>query len=302
MLTGSSAAQANIRKNAKFDFSVNFLPYHDDIKGAPQNSHHRRRLPVGAGRQDSRRLQGRGAVLQLPVASPKCRRSWHQLTGYVPITNAAAELTRKSGFYEKNPGTDIAVKQLNNKPPTANSKGLRFGNFVQGRTVIEEEMEAVLRRQEGRQGGHGRRRPARQRDPAQVRGRQQVITGQLSRRRDLPRRRRCHGKTRRLPLRLAAVSAGGAADRDHGDLLLLAGGSGAVVRLPAPGRLRPERRVRRPGELPRPVQRLALPRVVQGHGAVQRCWWPSAASSIALLLAVHGRPRGARARWPTARC
>ena len=38
MLTSSSAAQANIRKNAKFDFSVNFLPYNDDIKGAPQNS------------------------------------------------------------------------------------------------------------------------------------------------------------------------------------------------------------------------------------------------------------------------
>jgi sn-glycerol 3-phosphate transport system substrate-binding protein len=62
----------------------------------------------------------------------------------VPITNAAAELTAKSGYYEKNPGTDVAVKQLNNKPPTANSKGLRFGNYVQGREVIEEEIEAVL--------------------------------------------------------------------------------------------------------------------------------------------------------------
>jgi sn-glycerol 3-phosphate transport system substrate-binding protein len=31
-----------------------------------------------------------------------------------------------------------------NKPPTANSKGLRFGNFVQGRTVIEEEFEAMV--------------------------------------------------------------------------------------------------------------------------------------------------------------
>jgi len=30
------------------------------------------------------------------------------------------------------------------KPPTGNSKGLRFGNFVQGREVIEEEMEAVF--------------------------------------------------------------------------------------------------------------------------------------------------------------
>ena len=70
--------------------------------------------------------------------------NWHQATGYVPITNAAYEATQEVGFYEKNPGTDIANRQLTNKPPTANSKGLRFGNYVQGREVIEEEMEAVF--------------------------------------------------------------------------------------------------------------------------------------------------------------
>ena len=57
---------------------------------------------------------------------------------------AAYELTKKSGFYDKNPGADVAIKELTNKPPTANSKGIRFGNYVQGREVIEEEMEAVF--------------------------------------------------------------------------------------------------------------------------------------------------------------
>src|SRR2546429_7426083 len=38
----------------------------------------------------------------------------------------------------------MPVKQLTHKPPTPNSKGLRFGNFVQGREVIEEELEAVF--------------------------------------------------------------------------------------------------------------------------------------------------------------
>jgi sn-glycerol 3-phosphate transport system substrate-binding protein len=69
---------------------------------------------------------------------------WHTKTGYVPITMAAFELTSKSGFYDKNPMRDMPVRQLTNKPATANSKGLRFGNFVQGREVIEEEMEAVF--------------------------------------------------------------------------------------------------------------------------------------------------------------
>jgi sn-glycerol 3-phosphate transport system substrate-binding protein len=78
------------------------------------------------------------------LSQPEVQMAWHTSTGYVPITKASYELTRKSGFYDKNPGADMPVRQLTNKPPTANSKGLRFGNFVQGREVIEEEMEAVF--------------------------------------------------------------------------------------------------------------------------------------------------------------
>ena len=143
MLTSSSAAQANIRKNAKFEFSVNFLPYNDDIKGAPQNS-----IIGGASLWvlSGKKANDYKGVAQFfnYLSRPELQANWHQQTGYVPITLAAAEQTKKSGYYEKNPGTDIAVKQLNFKAPTGNSKGLRFGNFVQGREVIEEEIEAVL--------------------------------------------------------------------------------------------------------------------------------------------------------------
>ena len=78
------------------------------------------------------------------LSRPEIQMEWHTTTGYVPITQAAYDMTKKSGFYDKDPGAELAVKQLTNKAPTANSKGLRFGNFVQGRTVIEEEMEAVF--------------------------------------------------------------------------------------------------------------------------------------------------------------
>jgi sn-glycerol 3-phosphate transport system substrate-binding protein len=78
------------------------------------------------------------------LSSPEIQMFWHTSTGYVPITLAAYELTKKSGFYEKHAGYELAVRQLTNKAPTDNSKGLRFGNYVQGREVIEEEMEAVF--------------------------------------------------------------------------------------------------------------------------------------------------------------
>jgi sn-glycerol 3-phosphate transport system substrate-binding protein len=143
MMTSSAGAQGTIRRTAKFGWSVNFIPYYDDVKGAPQNS-----IIGGAslwvmGRKNPADYKGVAKFFAF-LSRPEIQMDWHTSTGYVPITLKAYEMTRASGYYDKNPGADIPVKQLNFKPPTANSKGLRFGNFVQGREVIEEEMEAVF--------------------------------------------------------------------------------------------------------------------------------------------------------------
>jgi sn-glycerol 3-phosphate transport system substrate-binding protein len=143
MFTGSAGAQATIKKAGKFDWSINFIPYHDDVKGAPQNSIiGGASLWVMAGKKAD---EYRGVAKFLSYLSqPAVQMDWHISTGYVPITKAAYEVTRASGYYDKNPGADMPIKQLTLHNPTNNSKGLRFGNFVQGREVIEEEMEAVF--------------------------------------------------------------------------------------------------------------------------------------------------------------
>ncbi|HYD55428.1 MAG TPA: sn-glycerol-3-phosphate ABC transporter substrate-binding protein UgpB, partial [Burkholderiales bacterium] len=143
MLTSSTGAQGTIRRSAKFEWSVNMIPYHDDVKGAPQNS-----IIGGASlwvmaKKPAADYKGVAKFFSF-LSQTDIQEDFHKTTGYVPITLAAYESTKKSGFYEKNPGAELAIKQLGNKPPTANSKGLRFGNFVQGREVIEEEMEAVF--------------------------------------------------------------------------------------------------------------------------------------------------------------
>jgi sn-glycerol 3-phosphate transport system substrate-binding protein len=143
MFSGSASATAGIRKAARFDWSTHFIPHHDDVKGAPQNS-----IIGGAslwvmGGKKPAEYRGVAKFLSF-LSRPEIQMEWHTGTGYVPITLASYELTRKSGYYEKNPGADLPIKQLTHKAPTANSKGLRFGNFVQGREVIEEEMEAVF--------------------------------------------------------------------------------------------------------------------------------------------------------------
>jgi sn-glycerol 3-phosphate transport system substrate-binding protein len=142
MITTSSGSYANIKATAKFDWSVGTLPYWSDVAGAPQNT-----IIGGAtlwvlNQKEPSVYKGIAKFFTF-LSSPEVQADWHQSTGYVPITVAAYELTRKQGFYDKNPGTDIAIKELTNKPPTPNSKGLRLGNFVQIRNINDEELESV---------------------------------------------------------------------------------------------------------------------------------------------------------------
>ena len=142
MLTTSSAAYANIKRNAKFEFAISYLPYHADVKGAPQNT-----IIGGASLwvfEGKSKDEYKGiAKFFTFMSSPEIQAEWHQATGYVPITKAAYDLTKSEGFYEKNPGTQIAIEQLLLKNPTRASKGLRLGNYVQIRTINDEELESV---------------------------------------------------------------------------------------------------------------------------------------------------------------
>jgi sn-glycerol 3-phosphate transport system substrate-binding protein len=141
--TESSAGYAGIKANVKdFEFGIGMLPYWPDIEGAPQNS-----IIGGASLWV---LQGHDAAEYEGVAkfftylsSPEVQAWYHQETGYLPITTAAYELSKEQGFYERNPGADVAIRQITLNPPTENSKGLRFGNFVQIRDIVAEELERV---------------------------------------------------------------------------------------------------------------------------------------------------------------
>jgi len=142
LFTESSAGYAGIKKEAQFEFAVRPLPYWDGVAGAPQNTIiGGASLWVMTGHSDAE-YKGVAAFLNF-LSSADIQAKWHQDTGYLPITIAAGEKTRADGFYDANPGTDIAVKQMTAKQPTANSKGLRLGSFDQIRGIIDEELEAV---------------------------------------------------------------------------------------------------------------------------------------------------------------
>jgi len=141
MMTTSSAAYGTIKQNAKFRFAESTLPYYADVVGAPQNT-----IIGGASlwvMGGKSKAENRGVARFFTFLSqPDVQAAFSQETGYLPITMAAYELTRKSGFYEKNPGTDVAVQQMIVKT-TTNSRGVRAGNLPQIRDAMDEELEAV---------------------------------------------------------------------------------------------------------------------------------------------------------------
>jgi sn-glycerol 3-phosphate transport system substrate-binding protein len=141
MFTGSSAVHARVKREGKFTGGISTLPYYPDVQGAPQNT------VIGgaslwtmAGKKPEE-YKAVAAFLNY-LSSDKIAASNHTRTGYLPVTTAAYEATEKSGFYKENPGTDVAVTQMIRKT-TDKSRGIRIGNFLQVRTIVDEELEQV---------------------------------------------------------------------------------------------------------------------------------------------------------------
>ncbi|ATP11826.1 ABC transporter substrate-binding protein [Bartonella henselae] len=139
----SSGSRAGILSEAVFNVGFGMLPYYDNVEGAPQNS-----IIGGASiwalkGHTPEEYAGAAAFLKF-LSKANNQAKWHQITGYLPTTKAAYELSKKQDYYKKNVGADIAIRQITLNPPTVNSKGIRFGNLPQIRSILDQELEAVL--------------------------------------------------------------------------------------------------------------------------------------------------------------
>ena len=141
MATGSSALYGNIKRNSKFASGISTLPYYPDVAGAPQNT-----VIGGASLwvMSGKKADEYKGVAQFFAHLSKTEEAAksHQRTGYLPVTMASFKMTDDSGFYKQNPGTDVSVTQMIRKT-TDKSRGIRLGNFVQIRTINDEELEQV---------------------------------------------------------------------------------------------------------------------------------------------------------------
>ena len=149
MLT-SSGFYGNVKANAKFDWANAPMPYYPDVPDAPQNSTlGGASLWVMGGKKAD---EYKGVAKFFAFLSDTDRQAaLHTKSGYLPITTAAYEKVKADGFYKENPYLETPIKELTNKPPTVNSRGLRLGNLVQIRDMWAEEMEQALNGQKSPQ-------------------------------------------------------------------------------------------------------------------------------------------------------
>lgn len=142
IFTESSGGLGDVIKSG-MNYGLGQLPYYPDLEGAPQNT-----IPGGAslwvfaGKSDEE-YKGVAAFFDF-LSQTEIQSRLHQVSGYLPVTMAAYNATKESGFYDKNPGREIPITQMMGKQPTENSRGVRLVNLPQVRDIQNEEFEKML--------------------------------------------------------------------------------------------------------------------------------------------------------------
>jgi len=162
MYIQSSALIGGFTRGVKFDWGTGELPHW----GAP----YKKATSIIGGAtlwvlkgKPQKEYRGVAKFLEF-LAKPEQQMWWHVNTGYLAISNTAVKNLEQGYHFVRNPKQYTAFAQLTGLPAmapraladkkaapakpervaTANSQGLRLGNFVQIRDAIEGEMENIF--------------------------------------------------------------------------------------------------------------------------------------------------------------
>ncbi|GMR01696.1 MAG: ABC transporter substrate-binding protein [Acidimicrobiia bacterium] len=124
-----------------FDFKASFMPRNENVDYVGN-------LIGGAtiwmlDGMDQKTEDGALAFMNF-FSNPENAAAWHQLTGYVPITDDAVNLLNTEGWYDANPNAKVASDQLAAAKVTPASLGALVGNFVGIRDIITAAIEDIL--------------------------------------------------------------------------------------------------------------------------------------------------------------
>ena len=138
--TGSLGGLTQNAKDAGFALGTGLLPANADVPrvgviigGAS--------LWVGAGHTDAENAAP--VTFLMWLLAPDQMSTWHQGTGYLPITKSSQKILTDAGWFDKNPGQKTAIDQLNASQATSATAGGLMGPYPQIRTLVEQAIVAV---------------------------------------------------------------------------------------------------------------------------------------------------------------
>ena len=139
MLTSSSSLYANLSKNSPIEVGVSTLPYHDDVRGAPQNT-----LADGAslwvaGGMNAAETKGVAKFISY-VLGPEVQINMTLAGGFLPMTSVARTAAGSQLLKSDLDGLQVAYSQLRG---AASAPAVRISQIEAVRRIVEEELESV---------------------------------------------------------------------------------------------------------------------------------------------------------------
>lgn len=142
MWLGSSGSFGGLVQKVDFPFSATVLPYWEGVTTEPTQTF------IGGASLFA--MSGKSAEENKATAeffrfltSPEVQYTWHKDTGYVPITEAAYDVAKADGHYDRFPAAEVGIQQLQ-LPAGEFTKGYRMGFYVQIRDVMNREYGRIL--------------------------------------------------------------------------------------------------------------------------------------------------------------
>ncbi|MBO9411354.1 MULTISPECIES: extracellular solute-binding protein [unclassified Ruegeria] len=143
MWLGSSGSFGGLlQKDLPFEFSATELPYWEAVTAEPTQTFIGGAALFAMSGQSDEENKATAEFFRF-LTAPETQYFWHQETGYVPITEAAYEVAKKDGHYDRYPAAEVGVNQLQDKAGD-NTKGYRMGFYVQIRDIMNREYGRIL--------------------------------------------------------------------------------------------------------------------------------------------------------------
>ncbi|CDT85260.1 MULTISPECIES: extracellular solute-binding protein [Vibrio] len=142
MWMGSSGSFGGLRNRVPFELGTTYLPYWKSVNPDAGLTFIGGAALFALNGHDQQQDKGVAAFFDY-LTKPETQVYWHKTTGYVPVTTAAYELAKESGYYNEQPDAEVGVKQLSLKSGEW-TKGYRLGYYPQIREVMHREFDNIF--------------------------------------------------------------------------------------------------------------------------------------------------------------